>query len=84
MSSASAQLRAASAPAPLHVEHTAAMRDPNSQRIAVKGDLWVAPREPEKRPDWREQDLSNASIVRVPCDERDAEAVADPDERLRF
>ena len=28
---------------------------------------------------------SNASIVRVPCDERDAEAVADPDaERLRF
>ena len=37
--------------------------------------LWVAPREPEKRADWREQDLSNASIVLVPCDERDAEAV---------
>ena len=33
------------------------MRDPNSQRIAMKSDLWVAPQEPVEGTDWRERDL---------------------------
>ena len=48
--------RVPSAPTPVHAEHTATMRDPNSRRIAVKSDLWVAPREPVEGADWRERD----------------------------